>query len=72
MRRPLHSGRHLRDLLSNVRDLSRIESGKLELEHTSFSLSDLLETVRSLMAPQAIERGLTLTFELDENAPRIL
>src|SRR3954468_532844 len=66
------SGRHLRDLISDVLDLSRIESGKLELEHTSFSLSDLLETVRSLMAPQAIERGLDLTFKLDKNVPPIL
>ena len=43
------SGRHLLDLLSDVLDLSRIESGKLELEHTSFSISELLEAVRSLI-----------------------
>ena len=63
------SGRHLLDLLSNVLDLSRIESGKLELEHTDFSIAELLEAVRSLLAPQAVERGLTLAFELDENVP---
>src|SRR3954465_4492955 len=66
------SGRHLRDLISDVLDLSRIESGKLELEHTSFSISELLEAVRSLMTPQAIERGLDLTLELDESLPPIL
>ena len=49
-----------------------IESGKLELEHTSFSISELLEAVRSLMTPQAIERGLDLTLELDESLPPIL
>ena len=63
------SGRHLLDLLSNVLDLSRIESGKLELEHADFSIAELLEAVRSLLAPQAVERGLTLAFELDENVP---
>ena len=63
------SGRHLLDLLSNVLDLSRIESGKLELEQTDFSIAELLEAVRSLLAPQAVERGLTLAFELDESVP---
>src|SRR3954449_8266896 len=63
------SGRHLLDLLSNVLDLSRIESGKLELQQTDFSIAELLEAVRSLLAPQAVERGLTLAFELDESVP---
>src|SRR4051794_8550211 len=66
------SGRHLLDLLSNVLDLSRIENRKLELEHVSFFISELLETVRSLMTPQAIERRLTLAFDLDEKVPPVL
>src|SRR3954451_17854132 len=63
------SGRHLLDLLSNVLDVSRIESGRLELEQISFSISELVEAVRSMLAPQAVERGLTLAFELDESVP---
>src|SRR4051794_3441442 len=63
------SGRHLRDLINDVLDLSRIESGKLELESTSFSISELLEVVRSLLTPQAVECGLDLTFELDASLP---
>src|SRR3954447_4775648 len=66
------SGRHLRDLISDVLDMSRIESGKLELEHTSFSTFELLEAVRSLLAPQAVERGLTLAFEPAESLSPIL
>ena len=66
------SGRHLRDLISDVLDMSRVESGKLELECASFSLSELLEEVRSLLAPHAVERGLDLTFDLDESLPPIL
>src|SRR3954449_7222037 len=65
------SGRHLRDLINDVLDLSRIESDKLELEYTSFSISELLETVRNLMAPQAVEHGLALAIELDESLPPI-
>src|SRR5919199_408602 len=66
------SGRHLLALVSDVLDFSRIEAGKLELEEVDFSIPALLESVETVMAPQAIERGLELRFELDGHAPPIV
>jgi signal transduction histidine kinase/CheY-like chemotaxis protein/HPt (histidine-containing phosphotransfer) domain-containing protein len=64
--RAIHSsGRHLLATINNVLDFSRIEAGGLVLEQIDFSLAEALEQVRSLMAPQAAERGLELCFEHD-------
>ena len=54
------SGRHLLSIINDILDFSRIEAGQLELELIDFALSDALEQVRSLLAPQAAERGLML------------
>ena len=58
------SGQHLLTLINDMLDFSRIEAEKLELEAIEFGLPDLLEQVRSLMAPQAATRGLDLRFDL--------
>jgi PAS domain S-box-containing protein len=58
------SGRHLLSIINDILDFSRIEAGKLELERVDFSVPEILEEVRSLLAPQAAERGLALGFAL--------
>ena len=60
------SGRHLLAVVNDVLDFSRIEAGKLELQRVDFSVSAVMENVHSLMAPQAIERGLDLRLECAE------
>jgi CheY-like chemotaxis protein len=43
-------------------DISKIESGKLELESIPFDMSELLSSCRALVLPKAIEKGLPLYF----------
>jgi signal transduction histidine kinase/CheY-like chemotaxis protein/HPt (histidine-containing phosphotransfer) domain-containing protein len=64
------SGRHLLALINDILDFSRAEAKKLNLETIDFDLRDVLEQVRSLLAPQAAERGLELRFEAQ--APLVL
>jgi signal transduction histidine kinase/HPt (histidine-containing phosphotransfer) domain-containing protein/ActR/RegA family two-component response regulator len=66
------SGRHLLALVNDILDFSRIESGKLDLETIDFAIPQMLEQVRSLVAPQAAERRLELRFELDAHAPSVV
>ena len=54
------SGRHLLTVINDILDFSRLEAGRVEVERIDFLLSDVLEQVSSLMAPQAAARGLDL------------
>ncbi|MBT8039086.1 MAG: PAS domain S-box protein [Gammaproteobacteria bacterium] len=65
------AGRHLLSLISDILDISKIESGKLELEHTDFHLESIFDHVFSLIKEQAAERGLNLEIDLADS-PRWL
>ena len=56
-------------LINDILDFSKIEAGKLSLETTPFSLRTSLETVRSLVALPALEKGIELQFVVDPATP---
>jgi signal transduction histidine kinase/DNA-binding NarL/FixJ family response regulator len=62
------TGRQLLTIINDILDLAKIEAGRLDLERIDFSLAEVLEQVRSLLAPQAAERGLDLRLEADPAA----
>ena len=66
------SGRHLLALVNDILDFSRIEAGKLRLETIDFSIDSLFEELGSLLAPQAVERGLELHFAYEADVPKML
>jgi PAS domain S-box-containing protein len=51
---------HLLSVINDILDLSKIDAGKLELEHVDFGLGAVLEYVRSLISDQAQAKGLTV------------
>jgi two-component system, sensor histidine kinase len=63
------SGRYLLSLINDILDFSRLEAGKMEVETIDFEILRMIEPVRSQMAPLAMERHLTLRFELDNVPP---
>jgi signal transduction histidine kinase/DNA-binding response OmpR family regulator len=54
------SGRHLLDLLNDILDLSKVEAGRMELERSTFSVPDVLESCLSQVRPGAVQRGVDL------------
>ena len=50
------SGRHLLDLINDVLDISKIESGKATLNLTEFDLGDSLVAIESIIAPMARDK----------------
>src|SRR6187455_2981639 len=66
------AGDNLLNLINDILDLSKVEASQLELERTGFSLSDLLEKVREMVAVRAQEKGLALVFEIAPNVPNDL
>jgi len=59
------AGRHLLSLINDILDLSKIEAGRMDLEHTSFHLSAVLDNVASIVRDAAANKGLTLEVDTD-------
>ena len=57
---------HLLAVINDILDISKIEAGKLELEHTDFHLSSILDSVRSLISDQALAKGLVIEVDPDD------
>jgi len=56
------SGQDLLTLINDVLDFSKLESGQLPLEESSFSLRNLVEETIELFWPAATKRGLALSY----------
>ncbi len=56
-------------LLNDILDSSKIEAGKLELEHIEFDLGKTINQLQLLMRTKADERRVKLSVELDEQLP---
>ena len=54
------------ELVNDVLDMSKMESGEIELEHVSFDLRDILKEVSSLIEVQAVERGIAFNYRPEE------
>ena len=66
------SAQHLRRLLDDILDLSKLDAGSLALTPSAVALMDLLREVRSLLQPSAVAKGLTLQVELDPLLPPLV
>lgn len=70
--RILRAGWLLRDLVNDVLELSRIESGKLELKPIDINVFDLLRECVEVIAVQAAYKGLEIVNLSGECAQRIV
>lgn len=63
----LSSAEHQLTILNNILDLSKMQSGHLDLEYIDFDLSELLLNVTTLFSPAASEKNITIGFIIDNN-----
>ena len=63
------SAQALLGLINDVLDFSKIESGKLELEHMKFSLHDLVEDTAEVVAISAESKQLELCCRISSEVP---
>ncbi|MEP7365819.1 MAG: PAS domain S-box protein, partial [Acidobacteriota bacterium] len=66
------SAMNLLGLLSDILDLSKIESDKLELEALPFSLPKLMQEVVTLLSPSARQKNLALSCDIEPEVPQWL
>jgi signal transduction histidine kinase len=63
----LQSGQHLLSLINDILDLSKIESGRMELELSDFDLPGTIENTLTLVRERAVRRGITVGRTVDEH-----
>lgn len=63
------SGDALLSLIEELLDYSKIEAGKIDLEHRPFALTGLIEDITELLAPRAQARKLEIAAYVDERLP---
>jgi PAS domain S-box-containing protein len=65
------SAKHLLTIIDDILDISKIEAGRLELQHSDFHLPALLDHVHALVAEQAAEKQLRISIDTD-SVPSVL
>ncbi len=57
------SGEHLLGLINDVLDVAKVEAGGSKLEATACDLGRLIEDVKDMVGPRALQKGLALRVE---------
>jgi PAS domain S-box-containing protein len=60
------AGRHLLQLINDILDLAKVESGKMDLRPSIVDLSQLLENSLIMIKEKAIKRGLALELDISD------
>jgi len=63
------NGKQLLELINDVLDLSRIESGRVVIEQTDINIKELINEMTTLIEPQAREKNITLKSFIKKELP---
>jgi len=63
------SAQHLLNVINDILDLSKIEAGRLTLDHNDFSPRDLVAQVIAMLDERATDKGLELASEICPEVP---
>jgi two-component system sensor histidine kinase/response regulator len=66
------NGTALLELINNILDLAKVDSGRLNLESLEFDLVELTEKVADMLAVRAHEKGLELMVRCAPDLPSVL
>lgn len=59
-------------IINDILDLSKIEAGKMEMEHIEFSIRDTVDLVVQTLEHKAQEKGLILELSYDDHIPAVV
>ena len=68
----LKAGRHLLSLISDILDLAKVESGKMELEVERVPLKGLLEAMLAMQREKASRHGISLDLQMEAVADIVI
>ena len=63
------SARNLLEIINDILDLSKIESGKTEISTSEFNLVDIIEDIINLLSPTAMDKDIELFYRIEKDVP---
>jgi len=66
------SGLTLEALISDILDMSKIEAGKIDIDHAPFALRRSIEEVVTFFTPRARSANLLLSAKIDDDVPALV
>lgn len=67
-----HSAELLLNVINDILDLSKVEAGKLNIEYSEFWFKTVFDDLSSMLNLSAVEKGLSLRFEVAPEIPALL
>ncbi len=68
----IKAGRHLLSLINDILDLSKVESGKMELEVDQVSLREMLDAMLVMQREKALRHNISLDLRMDPAADLLI
>ena len=62
----------LLELINDILDLSKIESGKVEISSSEFNLVDIIEDIINLLSQTALDKNIELFYQIEKDLPTII
>ena len=66
------SAKALLNIINDILDISKVESGKYEISKSNFDLKDLLDQIVQLYAVNTKQKGIRFLYTLDESIPNFV
>lgn len=66
------SGEHLLEIINDILNFSRMEAGKLELDHSEFFIDQLIDKTLDLIWEKAAAKKLEVRVDVDSRIPKVL
>lgn len=63
---------NLLTIINDILDLSKIEAGKINIEHIPFSLANDLKSLNNMVRPKADQKNVSIRIVIDEQIPPLL
>ena len=72
LKKIVRNSEHLKKVIDEILDLSKIEAGKIQIQLQRFSVNELVAQLKSILWPLAREKNLELKFEIADSIPEFI